>query len=474
MGEIAEARVELELLEKQEQQLVDQLHHVRTAVQKQKMKLEQLVKKISPPINRLPAEILLLIFKLSVHSSVLGLTAVSHCWRSMVLQCPVLWSAIEVTPSWCQSFVKLHVTRSSEYPLEIDIHEWKEGESHRRLLAMLDVLVACADHWRSLVIRADVSSSHLSRSLKKIYHRKSYPSLTHVSIKNIPQSLHGTAKLGHFYAGSCPCLEHLELGAAFEDSSGFEVPPSLTSLAFGLGDNGPSSILPRLSLQKLTTLSLSGSASGVHIDPRSISLPLLKNFTCKAYKGNVLVQAIVAPKLDYFEYSPPGWDFVLGGDFELTDPHTGYLCLSQLATRCGSEAVHFMFPAARHIDLGDPEVAFLAFPSGVGSINRAPDHWPHLESLTVRGLADDFLQLLDGLVVWLNVRQTMGLPRLLVRFAFWYGHYEDGSIISALYEKLHEITILEWINVPLGPGIVFSGRTDELLRLVCAFYRRQN
>ena len=65
MGEIAEARVELELLEKQEQQLVDQLHHVRTAVQKQKMKLEQLVKKISPPVNRLPAEILLLIFKLS-------------------------------------------------------------------------------------------------------------------------------------------------------------------------------------------------------------------------------------------------------------------------------------------------------------------------------------------------------------------------------------------------------------------------
>lgn len=34
-----------------------------------------------------------------------------------------------------------------------------------------------------------------------------------------------------------------------------------------------------------------------------------------------------------------------------------------------------------------------------------------------------------------------------------------------LYEALHELSILQWINVRLGPGIVFSGTMDKLLQL---------
>lgn len=471
MNEIVEARVKLELLEKQEQKLVEQVYSVRAAVRAQRSKLEQLVKRIPPPINRLPNETLLLIFKLSGHSSVLGLTAVSRCWRNAMLQCPTLWKTIKVTPSWSKHLVETHVTRSSQCPLDIEIHGWEDGESHEGLLAMLGVLVSCSHRWYSLVIQADVSNSHLNKSLKRINHRKTYPSLTHVSIKKIPLLLYGTAKLCHFYAGSCPRLEHLELGAEFEDSSGFQVPPSLTSLAFGLGDSGPSSILQRLSLQKLTTLSLSGSASGVQIAPHSIYLPLLEKFVCEASGANVLIQAIMAPKLVHFEYNPPGWNYMLDNNCR-TPAHHGVinLNLSGTAFRCGNETVDFVFPAVRHIDLGDPEVAFLVFSSGNGSISRAPDHWPHLESLTVRGLSEGFLQFLDGLVEWLKARQAVGLPRLLVRFEFWARHYEDGSTTSMLFEALHELSILEWINVRLGPGIMFSGAMDKLLQLVCTFH----
>ena len=473
MDDIAEARVKLELLEKQEQQLVEKLYSVRAAVRAQRTKLEQLVKRIPPPINRLPNEILLLIFKLSGHSSVLGLTAVSRCWRNKMLQCPTLWTTIKVTPSWGKHLVKAHVTRSSECPLEIEIHGWEDGKSHEGLLAMLDVLISCSQRWHSLVIQADVSNSHLSKSLKRIHHRKTYPSLTHVSIKKIPLFLYGTAKLCHFYAGSCPRLEHLELGAEFEDSSGFQVPPSLTSLAFALSDRGPSSILQRLSLQKLTMLSLCGSASGVQIGPRSIYLPLLKKLVCEASGANVLIQAIMAPKLVHFEYNPPGWDCMLG-NISHAPTHLrsaiGSRSPAGTAFRCGNETVDFVFPAVRHIDLGDPEVAFLVFSSGNGSITRAPDHWPHVESLTVRGLSEGFLHFLDGLVVWLKARQAVGLPRLLVRFEFWARHYEDGSTISTLYEALHELSILQWINVRLGPGIMFSGTMDKLLQLVCTFH----
>ena len=101
MHELTEARVELARLEKQEQELIEQLYNVRTAVRTQRTKLGELVRGIHAPIDRLPNELLLRIFEFSIHASILafpscdvhrhrkrGLAGVSRHWRDLILRFP--------------------------------------------------------------------------------------------------------------------------------------------------------------------------------------------------------------------------------------------------------------------------------------------------------------------------------------------------------------------------------------------------
>ena len=72
MGELTEACVELARLEKQEQEVIEQLYNVRTAIRAQRTKLDELIRGIHAPIDRLPNELLLRIFELSIHASILA------------------------------------------------------------------------------------------------------------------------------------------------------------------------------------------------------------------------------------------------------------------------------------------------------------------------------------------------------------------------------------------------------------------
>ena len=140
MEELTQARAELARLEKQEQQLVKELLHVRTAVRAQRTKLEELARQLPAPINRLPDEILLQIIELSMPSSV-RLASVSRCWRDMILHFPRLWTIIKVTPTRHRSHLKAQVTRSAELPLDVEICSWDDSETKEKLLnAMLDDL----------------------------------------------------------------------------------------------------------------------------------------------------------------------------------------------------------------------------------------------------------------------------------------------------------------------------------------------
>jgi len=58
MSELTETRAELARLEKQEQQLVKERLHVRATIRTQRTKLEELVRQLPTPINRLPNETL--------------------------------------------------------------------------------------------------------------------------------------------------------------------------------------------------------------------------------------------------------------------------------------------------------------------------------------------------------------------------------------------------------------------------------
>ena len=138
-----------------------------------------------------------------------------------------------------------------------------------------------------------------------------------------------------------------------------------------------------------------------------------------------------------------------------------------------TNAVPSAFPAVRHIDLSQPGGADSLFAPKNGSLTV--DHWQHLKSLTVRGI-DGIPDFLDGLAIWLKMRQIMDIPKPLVRFSFLNPTQDDhvtspcygvGGTISALHGALHELCSLEWVNVPLE-GVVLSGTLDESLRLVCA------
>ena len=245
-SELAETRVELARLEEQEQELVQKLCHVRAAIQVQRTKLAM---ELPAPIDRLPNELLMQIFKLSVHESGLELAGVSRRWRDVILHCPGLWITIIVEERMSLLKLKTHVARSSESLLDIEIQLRKEPS----LNTVLDVLIPCAHRWRSLVIHC--FNDDLLKNMLTTTKCTTYPSLTHLSIRsvrNYPPSM-----MSQFYSGSCPRLEHLELEGCGDRSSVFEAPPGVTSLSLSLWDAEVLSILQRSSLQKLTSLFIS-------------------------------------------------------------------------------------------------------------------------------------------------------------------------------------------------------------------------
>jgi len=442
MDELTEVRVELARLEKQEQELIGQLCNVRIAVRAQKTKLDELIRRMHAPIDRLPNELLLRILELSIDPYVLAfpscdiyrhwkrkLASVSRHWREMVLGTPRFWSTIRLHPTWSKSFVKAHVTRSCQSPLDIEICDQRITQTFR---ASLDILVNCAQRWRSLIVHGPV----LSSLLKRMEHRV-FPSLTHISVECVPSC--STGKFLRFYSERCPQLQHLDLEKGFIPSLDFLIPPSLTSFAFDLGNRDSSPILQHVSLQKLTMLSLSGSGGDLNLHPNSLHFPLLKRFIlCNVSRTKMLIRAIVAPNLSHFTYHPRD---LRVGDYDAED-----ICSS--------------FPAVCHMDL-DWDVMMSVFRPG--NIPN-PDYWPNLKKLTVHRPSECSMKFLRGLITWLEGRKNMQRPKLLVKFAF-PDHYDlNWGLISTLYEALHKRCILEW-NVP-SSIVFYNTRVYDLVSLL--------
>ena len=449
MNELTETRAELEQLKKQEQQ-------VRAAVRAQKTKLQELIRQVPAPINRLPNEVLLRIFQFFIQSSnILTLGAVSYRWRDVTLQCPSLWSTIKVTQGRSTSLLEAQVARSAGLPLKIDIC------NIYYLNAMLDILIPCAVRWQSLTIQG--YASYYGTSALTRLNDYEYPSLTHVSIRDIRGEF---TDISYFYSRQCPHLEYLELESY---SSTLQVPHSVTFFSLHLTGMELSKVVQGPSLQKLTSLTISRWEERVELKPNSIQLPLLEKLACTGEgELNGLLQAIVAPNLIDLQHESRLRDRV-DGDMLTKFPNITSLVLSRVEHFSFGGVVAFRFPAIRHVDVGYLRAVESLFASDTGP--NTTHHLPHLESLTVRLLCPCERLQLHSLVAWLKARQNMDVPRLLVKFGFSNSHQEcrgrdRGDVIYALYASLHEYCRLEWINVPLT--IVMSGTVDDLLQLVCA------
>ena len=452
MNELMEARAKLALLEKQEEGLVDQLCAIRAAVQTQRTEVEGLIRRIPAPINRLPNELLLWIFELSIHASVLEfpncdvhrhckrkLAGVSRRWRDVVLHSPSLWTTIKLSPTWSESFVAAHMARSSQSLVDIEMCSYERVT--QAFCMSMALLVSCHQRWRSLRINHD-SSGIILFAFLRITKKNTFTSLTHVSVHFHIRS-HLVDPFCQFYSRGCPNLEHLDFGdTTFRTLEDLQMPPGLMSLRFHVHNE---SVPPFGSLQKISTLSLCGSGFNLKLNPNSLHLPSLTRFICKIHCANVLIRAIMAPNLRHFTYHPCD-----GFPSNPDDYDTETICSA--------------FPTAHHVVLHQV-VLIKAFRLG-NSLN--PESWPNLESFTVCEVNQQLSESLGGLVAWLDGRQNMRQSKLPVKLIF-YERHQQGSLMSTLYETLYERCVLEWGDIYFSPRIVFSNPADGLPWVVRAF-----
>lgn len=197
MDELDEARAKLGQLQGTERTLFKQLVEIRAAMKIQKNKIDELVKKRPPPMNRLPTELLLRIIFLSLPNyddrcrsmefaiarRRTDLSMVSRLWRSVVLGTPEIWRDIVLrTGHITIESLKTQLMRSGNAPLNIFI-TGSIYDHYEQAQSWLDVLVSSADRWRCLHVHHP-RDRVLAEVLDAIDGLK-FPSLEDVTIDNM-------------------------------------------------------------------------------------------------------------------------------------------------------------------------------------------------------------------------------------------------------------------------------------------------
>ena len=84
-----------------------------------------------------------------------GHSAVCRRWRDIILNTPLFWTFIQISPEWLRtSLLKAHVARSRECPLVIIClgSNWISAKASY-YAALLDIVIATSHRWRSLTHR---------------------------------------------------------------------------------------------------------------------------------------------------------------------------------------------------------------------------------------------------------------------------------------------------------------------------------
>ncbi|KAG6333209.1 hypothetical protein ID866_5878, partial [Astraeus odoratus] len=215
-----------------------------------------------------------------------------------------------------------------------------------------------------------------------------------------------------------------------------------------------------LSFQKLTTLSLRGLTNDWQFKPNSIHLPLLGSLELGLTHSRELMQAIVAPNLSYFHYTPCAIDpdsVTVFNNLPAKFPNVQRLCFDDAGSipRVGPRvanaewaiAICKAFPHVRHAELGATHITGF-----FGSETQSPvDLWENLESLDIHQISPDSRP--GSLVGWLIRRASEGKKKLDVILSEFYLVEEEpelnGVWLSGLYEALYPYCTLEIRNFPL-------------------------
>ena len=495
MEELAQARVELSLLEDKARQLLKELLGVRAAVVSQRAKIDDLIRTRPTAINHLPTEILLSILELDNDPYYYyppkprkqELAGVCRRWRDAIMDTPLFWTTIYVSMSDASS-VTTHLERSCGALLDIVIQATPWARSRQlAIVSSLDIVASYAHRWRSLLIGAqgrvhdDDNESDVSLPefiVERIDHLQ-FPFLKSVKIL-APCG----ANLDFISAARAPSLEHLQLQEFTADAIDF--PTALRSLKLDFyGIPGNPSYPYRIPTQALTELWLSGFTEPFSLQPNSIHFPSLKILKItRVERAREFLHAIVVPSLEEFKYSlfpnqPPSAALDgLGDKFN----KVRYLHFSPTGGERSSDdyytdltPIFEAFPGIRHAELADANWLPTLFDPALNQTNsrtRWPiDLWTEVESLTFHGLNTHWLKP-DQMSAWLVDRQASGLPRLHVKLvaSSHYDYFDQISIdfhFPRLYEVLKETCILELDRFSLSlQGIRLYMPVDSSLRLV--------
>ena len=481
MDELALARIQLEELTKKEENLVEELSRVRVAIEARKSRIEDLAR-ASAPVNLLPSEILSYVIELAVfpveylyQHRMLTLARVSRTWRDIILNSPKFWNHIILDFYATIPFVKEHVERSCQYPLDIAI---RFCDTDGRLNTLMDVIIPHVHRWRTLEMYEN-NHQTLQLILGKINHLK-FPSLTRATIFNsIIQDMQYPTFLR---PENSPSLKSLHLDNLIPmDELTFGKRITDLSLKFSSHPFGHLALSSLLSSQHLTTLKLAYSTCP-SLQPDSISLPFLTSLTLEAKHPRGLISAVVAPQLSYFWLTPLTSADQLstlfcGFESKFRNVHHfGFHVVNGSISVVDAKCISAVFQNVRHVELHTAEVDDF-FRMAIDDSGSCPaDNWELLQSLTFHEVKVRHTSSTGHFVRWLRKWNSEGLPMLRVNFLRCTFHSvdDDGNgserstpgLILDLHNVLREICILDIKHIVLQAMAVMSLTSASLPSLV--------
>ena len=436
MDELNRARFELDLLENKERDLLGNILHTckaikenRKTINAQKAKIDELVSKRPPAINRLPTELLSRIFTLCIpepkspERSLHQIVGVSRRWRDIVLNEANFWTSIKVTETRKLSLLKAQLKRSRSAPLCVWVENfYSDDKCHAK--SLLDILVPHAERWRALIICDNWDE--ITELVVENINRLRLPLLRRLSIHYFSDE-HSVTTHPALSPTRVPALQHLSL--TYHTLRSQTLTPS----------------------QSLKSLMLIGDIKGWSFTGNALHFPLLEELGLQVNRPMPFLKAIIAPNLGCVRFhatsdgDPVVFDSVEG---KFSDVH--YLSFH------GQRAVDSLFrafPGVRQAELGVRNTSFFRDPPYTETQEwRAPlDQWQNLETLILQGVGEKWVyndEKFDrnAIVEWLRRRQELGQPRLRVRMIdIWVSH--ENSRFSKLCGLLRAYCDLELEHV---------------------------
>ncbi|KAI5989589.1 hypothetical protein EDD15DRAFT_2370654 [Pisolithus albus] len=450
-SELLDARAKLAHLKRRESELVEELLDVHKAIAAQTLVIDELIKASAvPPINRLPNELLGKIFLL-IRSEREKLAYVSRRWRDVIFDTPSIWSEINLSCyGGCPELLKLHLERSRQTPLTVSL-DVDQPQSE------LDVVLLHANRIRVLRI---FSSPYIIGRLAPF----TFPALEFLLV-----DLHSLFPdlLLPLYSRT-PALKCLRFqGLCGQPLLSGRAATQLSS------STGPRSTYPNIfPTQSLTHLSLDGVMDCWTLPPDSVHLPVLESLKLRNNCPMSFLAAIVAPKLEEFEFS---MDFdlvsVLGafdGSTSTFDNvrHIDFAASpSEKVVRYGlAQKFCYAFPGVRHAKIHMQYLhPLFSTCQAVGHPHTPIDNWTHLETLEIQDFDVDKVD--EDFVNWLKKRKDLGFHLKLIcgRRTANHSSVMPDAFKAGLYQTFQECCAsVELCCVPVSSPMYLSVSANSL------------